>query len=117
MTIGIIGSRRRNGEEDYDKVLAAFLKIYKEGDTLVSGHCPEGGDLFAEHIAYGLNIPIKLYPAEWGKYGKAAGFKRNGIIAESADVLIACVAKDRTGGTEDTIRKFKKLGKTDLILV
>lgn len=34
-----------------------------------------------------------------------------------ADVLIACVAEDRKGGTEDTIKKFQKLGKTQLILV
>jgi len=117
MTIGIIGSRRRTTIEDYDKILAAFLKVYKKGDTIVSGHCPEGGDLFAEHIAYGLNVPILLFPAEWKKYGKAAGFKRNGLIAEAADTLIACVASDRTGGTEDTIKKYKKLGKTDLISV
>ncbi len=30
------------------------------------------------------------------------------IIKINSDILIACVAKDRTGGTEDTIKKFKK---------
>ena len=31
-----------------------------------------------------------------------------GDIAEKSDVLVACVTKDRTGGTEDTIKKFLK---------
>jgi len=30
---------------------------------------------------------------------------------------MACVAEDRTGGTEDTIKKYLALGKTNLILV
>jgi hypothetical protein len=47
---------------------------------------------------------------------KAAGFVRNTKIAEECDVLIAVVASDRLGGTEDTIRKAEKLGK-QIILV
>jgi hypothetical protein len=44
--------------------------------------------------------------------------KRSGMpFARDADVLIACAAPDRKGGTEDTIRKYLKLGKTRLILV
>ena len=40
---------------------------------------------------------------------------RNTDIAEKSDELIACVTKDRLGGTEDTVTKYtKKFGKTDL---
>ena len=46
---------------------------------------------------------------------RGAGFVRNGDIAKDSDVLIACVAPDRTGGTEDTIKKFLKL-KTEKCL-
>jgi len=42
-------------------------------------------------------------------YGRIAGFKRNTTIAQESDILIACRSLDMTGGTEDTIRKFKKL--------
>ena len=115
--IGIIGSRRRNTIEDYNKTLIAFEKQYFVGDTIVSGGCPKGGDLFAEVIAQRFNIDIKIHPAEWDKYGRGAGFKRNGLIALDADILIVVASDDRTGGTEDTIRKFTKLGKTQLILV
>ncbi len=105
--IGIIGTRRRDTQADQRLVWAAFKKIYKPGDIIVSGGCPQGGDRFAEVIAKTLQIPIMIYYAQWGRYGKSAGFRRNGTIADAADVMIACVAEDRTGGTEDTLRKFK----------
>jgi len=39
------------------------------------------------------------------------------LTVKGTDVLMACVAEDRTGGTEDTIKKYLALGKTNLILV
>jgi len=40
--IGIVGSRRRNSEEDYRLLEKKFLEIYENGDELVSGGCPKG---------------------------------------------------------------------------
>lgn len=105
-TIGVIGSRRRVSLADYQATKAALLNIYREGDRLVSGGCPSGGDLWCEQFARLLGATITIHHANWRKYGKRAGFQRNGKIAADADVLIACVAADRTGGTEDTIEKF-----------
>jgi hypothetical protein len=107
--IGIVGSRRRALLVDYDATVAAFKHIYEAGDTIVSGGCPVGGDHFAEMIANRFDVPITIHKPNWDKYGRSAGFNRNGLIARDADVLIAVVAEDRKGGTEDTIRKFKKL--------
>lgn len=130
--IGIIGTRRRNRLDDYKKVLKAFMEIYEEGDWLVSGGCPKGGDNFAEKIAKDYGVPILLFPARWnhtwnhdigeferGKLNKLAGFERNGSIAGYSDVIIACVHPDRTGGTEDTLKKFDKFkkGRSWVILV
>lgn len=119
-TIGIIGSRRRNSVQDAIDIVGAFNRIYEDGDHIVSGGCPQGGDAVAERIAKKSQVPIKIHYAQWDKLGKRAGFARNGDIARDADVLIAAVAEDRTGGTEDTIRKFLlRPGKSskDLILV
>ena len=114
--IGIVGSRRRDSQEDYELLLKAFLEIYEEGDKIVSGGCPKGGDFFAEVIANKAKIPIIIHKAEWNKYGRGAGMKRNTYIAEDSDIIIAIVAPDRTGGTEDTIRKAIKLGKKIIII-
>jgi len=107
-TIGIVGSRRRHTVFDLHDVKKAFAEIYKHGDKLVSGGCPKGADRFAEIVAKEYEIPITIHHAEWKLLGRMAGIARNGLIARDADVLIACVAPDRTGGTEDTIRKFKE---------
>jgi hypothetical protein len=116
-TIGIIGTRRRDSQSDLNAVRDAFIEVYEEGDQIVSGGCPQGGDRFAEVLAKSGQVAIKIYYAKWAKFGRSAGFQRNSVIAVDADILIACVAADRTGGTEDTIKKFLKLGKTTLILV
>jgi hypothetical protein len=119
--IGIVGSRRRDAQEDFAACWNAFIKIYEEGDKIVSGGCPQGGDRFAEIIAekFGLTIEngsLIIYDADWKQYGKRAGFMRNTYIAEDADIIIAVVANDRTGGTEDTLKKAMKFHKKIVIV-
>lgn len=118
MVVGIVGARRRDTERDYAATLVAFEAVSRgETVTIVSGGCPKGGDRFAERIAKERGIPIRIYRANWDLHGRSAGFIRNTDIAREADVLIACVAPDRRGGTEDTIRKFRRAGKSRLVLV
>lgn len=104
----IVGSRRRNEHSDFIQVTHQLGQVYKNGDILVSGGCPKGGDRFAEELSAELNIPIIIFPADWKRFGRGAGFIRNTDIAKNGDMLIACVAPDRKGGTEDTIKKFRK---------
>lgn len=106
--IGIVGTRKRDYGKDFEAVRTKFLELYKEGDWICSGGCPTGGDRFAELIAKTYGIPILIFYPNWKQYGKKAGFIRNTYIANSSDLLIACVADDRIGGTEDTIKKFLK---------
>jgi len=115
--IGIVGSRRRDSDPDFFQCLAAFERIYCPGDRLVSGGCSRGGDAFAESIARDKGLTITIHYPDWnGPVGKAAGFVRNTKIAEDCDILIALVAEDRTGGTEDTVKKATKLGKKILLV-
>ena len=104
--IGIIGTRRRNNVEDFNLVKKAFFEIYEDGDWIVSGGCNKGGDKFAWIIHKKYYIPYLEFPANWPKFGKKAGFIRNTPVAKYSDRLIACVAPNRTGGTEDTIDKW-----------
>ena len=110
-TIGIVGSRRRNDIKDFQKIEKKLLEIYEEGDRIVSGGCPSGADHYAEVLAKKHQIPIMIHYARWNIYGKGAGFKRNTDISIDCDVLIATPASDRTGGTEDSIRKVQEAGK------
>lgn len=106
--IGIIGCRKRNSNIDLALTKDAFADVYRPGDIICSGGCPKGGDRFAEILAKELGITILIHYPNWEKYGKSAGYKRNIHIAKYSTILIACVAQDRKGGTEDTINKFKK---------
>ena len=120
-TIGIVGTRSRDSEQDFDTVRDKFIDLYSVGDRICSGKCYKGADRFAVLIAKEwkeyLTEPL-WFPANWNKYGKAAGFIRNTDIARESDILIACVSSSRTGGTEDTIRKFIEFhGKTNLYIV
>lgn len=117
----IIGSRSRDTEEDFKVVYDEFKKWYKDGDIIISGGCPKGGDRFAEVIAGRLGMtenngkliihrPIKP-PKGSPKYIWAKVFyDRNTIVAKEAEddtVTIACISKTKTGGgTGDTLSKI-----------
>jgi hypothetical protein len=126
--IGIVGSRRRDTPADLRKTKRAFQRIYEPGDRIVSGGCKQGGDRFAEIIAAELGVkPIIYYPDKSQldprllalnprvAYAKI-NYARNALVAARADELIACVASDRKGGTEDTIKRFeKRTGKAAIL--
>ena len=116
-TIGIIGTRQRNTNKDFLETEKIFLQNYKKGDIICSGLCPKGGDRFALILADKYQTETLWFLADWEKYGRGAGFVRNTDIAKNSDILIAVVAKDRKGGTEDTIKKYLKFSKTELILI
>ena len=113
MKLGIVGTRRRN--EDMIKfILQGYIDEFKP-DMIVSGGCQRGADRFAEELARQLSIPILiLYPKIPAHYAPRyvwiqAYYERNRRIAEESDALVAVVADDRRGGTEDTIKWFKEL--------
>lgn len=116
--IGIVGTRQRDDEHALFLVAEAFRKIFQEGDWICSGGCPHGGDRFAKTLHRTFSTPYLEFPANWNKHGKSAGYIRNVDIAKFSDVLIACVAPNRIGGTEHTIKEFLKLhGEEHLIIV
>lgn len=114
--IGIVGSRRRDTDADFMLLMAKFVELFQPGDTLVSGGCPKGGDRFAEEIAKAKGFSITIHYPNWSEEGISAGFQRNTKIVEQCDVLIAIVADDRKGGTEDSVKKAQKLGKPVILV-
>lgn len=105
--IGIVGTRRKNNHKIHlPLVESEFLKLYQPGDKICSGLCPKGADQFAVILSSKYKVKGIWFPAKWEEFGKEAGFLRNTDIARTSDYLIALVADDRTGGVEDTIRKF-----------
>jgi ABC-type enterochelin transport system substrate-binding protein len=87
MRIIIAGGRNFN---DYDKLKNSCdnILINQEDIVIVSGNA-NGADKLGERYGKENNYPIETYPAEWDKYGKSAGYKRNQTMADNADGLIA----------------------------
>lgn len=83
MKIGIVGSRTF---EDY----SLFCKVMNDlnCDTIISGGA-RGADSLAKRYAKEKEINYVEYPAEWDKYGKSAGYKRNKLIVNDSDKLVA----------------------------
>ncbi|MEW6505502.1 MAG: DUF2493 domain-containing protein [Chloroflexota bacterium] len=57
-------------------------------DEIVSGGA-KGPDTLAIQTAQRQGIRCRVFPADWGKHGRAAGPIRNRQMAEYADALIA----------------------------
>jgi hypothetical protein len=76
---------------------------------LVSGKA-RGVDTLGEVWAKRNNVPIKSFPADWDKHGKAAGHIRNAQMGDYADALIA-VWDGHSPGTRHMITYMHKLGK------
>ena len=59
-----------------------------EDNEIISGTA-KGGDKLGERFAKQYGIRLKLFPADWDKHGKRAGYLRNVEMADYGDMLIA----------------------------
>lgn len=101
----IAGGRDFN---DYQE-LCSFCDFMLSSMTdieIVSGTA-NGADSLGEQYATERGYLIKQFPADWDKYGKSAGYKRNAQMAEYADALIAFWDK-KSRGTKHMIDLAKE---------
>jgi len=76
--------------DDFDKLCQVCDEFLQDQNDIeiVSG-AYKGADLLGERFAAERNHTIKQFPADWRRYGKSAGLKRNTKMAAYADALIA----------------------------
>lgn len=79
---------------------------------VISGHCPTGADSLGELFAKRNGIRLTLFPADWAKYGKAAGPVRNRQMAEYAAPDWYCVIfwDGKSRGSKNMIEEARKMG-------
>lgn len=103
----IIAGSRTMGLKEVEAMIAS-CPWAGEITEVVSGRAP-GADRAGEAWAKARNIPIKPFPAEWEKFGKSAGHRRNYNMGLYADALIA-VWDGESPGTAGMIRIAKQMG-------
>lgn len=92
----------------YQEVEEAIRLSHFKITEVVSG-CAQGPDTIGQMWASNAGIPIKKFPADWDRFGKAAGIIRNTEMAKYAEALIA-VWDTQSKGTEFMIAAARKLG-------
>lgn len=100
----VIGGLRsyENYKEFCNYVDFCLSEISTKGEIIIiSGHC-SGTDMMAEQYAKEKNYILEIYPAEWKKYGRAAGPIRNRQMVENADYVIA-FWNNKSRGTKNLI--------------
>ena len=103
------------GDRNWTDV-GAIKKIIKEHandtTTIIQGEC-QGADLIAKSVAKKLKIKSIGFPAEWQKYGKAAGPIRNQkMLGEGLPTIVFAFHDNivASRGTKYMVMKSKKYG-------
>lgn len=98
---------------DYSLLKEKCLKILsdklKDCDIQIICGCARGTDTIGKQFAEEFGFKVLEYPADWEKYGKSAGYRRNKEMAKVADALIA-FWDGESRGTKHMIDLAKEYG-------
>lgn len=102
MRVIVAGSRTI---KDFEQVKTAIEEsgfvTHPATSKIVSGGA-SGVDQLGERYARETGCALDRFPAQWERYGRSAGFKRNEEMAQNADALVA-VWDGRSRGTRHMI--------------
>ena len=82
------------GGRDYNEFQYGYNVLDKiheiDGISMIIHGDARGADTIGKHWAFTNQIPYLSVPAEWNRYGKSAGYKRNSKMLEfKPDVVVA----------------------------
>ena len=84
------------------------LSQIQDNIEIVSGGA-KGADALGERYAREKGYSLRVFPADWAKYGRKAGPMRNRQMAEYADALLA-FWDGESAGTKNMIEEANKQG-------
>ena len=109
--IVIAGCRNYNNYEEAKTYIDLCISNIRNGNKIIilSGGA-SGADKLGERYAKENGFEVELYPADWNKYGRSAGPRRNKLMAENCDCVI-CFWDGKSRGTKSMIEYTKTLEK------
>ena len=104
-----------------DQVTASLLRATAGRPVALLLHGgARGADRLIDHAARSLAWPVEVIAAEWGRYGRAAGPLRNGLLlrqalehATPAQASVLVVAFPGAAGTASLLRQARHLIAAD----
>jgi hypothetical protein len=98
--------------DDFETMLNRMRKL--PSNTIIVNGDAKGADQMSTCIAYQLGkMKVKRYPANWKKWGRAAGPLRNQeMLDDNLDIcLVLAFHKDidKSRGTKDMVRRASKI--------
>lgn len=103
----IAGGRTFSDYTLLEKKCDAFF-ANKQPTSIVCGGA-KGADMLGKRYADEHDIAVEMYPADWGKNGKRAGYIRNWEMLQTADALVA-FWDGESKGTKHMIEIAKEAG-------
>lgn len=102
------------GSRNWRDGLAIQRELVKleRGTTVIEGEA-RGADRFARLTGEALGWPVLRFPADWNRYGKAAGVIRNKqMLDEGKPDLVLAFHEDiySSKGTADMVRQARRYG-------
>lgn len=114
MRILVCGDRHFNDYEYVrNKIVENCPKEYEDGSLVVISGAARGVDTCAADFALVHNLQLLEYPADWDKYGKAAGPIRNKqMLDEGKPDLVVAFLAEGSRGTANMIKQAEEAGVT-----
>lgn len=98
---------------NYKLVVKIIKELSKQNPSLKINEVVSGGargvDKLGEQLAKEYNRKLTIFPAEWDRLGRGAGYIRNIQMADYADTLIA-IWDGKSNGTRHMIDIARKKG-------
>ena len=108
--VAVVGGRDFS---DFERICDDMDMIRASQDfpsiVIVCGEA-RGADALGRLYAESLGFEVESHPAEWDKFGKSAGYRRNVDMAISADCVLA-YWDGKSKGTKHMIDIVEKKGK------
>ena len=111
MKLIIAGSRTFT---DY-QLLCQTLAPEKHRITQVITGGARGADRLGIRWAVSHSVRLKGFPADWQRFGKSAGYRRNEQMAQAGDVLIA-FWDGQSPGTAHMVQCMRQMGKPVVVI-
>ena len=110
----ICGSRVITDEQFVFNIIDEYVAKLPDDVIVIEGEA-YGVDLIAKKWAITHNKQIMSFPAQWDKYGKSAGFRRNYDMVEACDQCLI-FWNGQSKGTKHDIELCKKSAKPYTII-